>query len=67
MFAGCLFGSVRLGAMFGIDSESLVEEILPEHTQGLVLCGLFPNISITLQQIGVFQTSRTDCTHTNRK
>lgn len=65
MFAGggggCVLGvpvgSLWRGAVFGVDPVFLGQ------TQNSVLFRLFPNISITLEQIYVFQTSGTDYTH----
>lgn len=60
-------GSVQLGASFGIDPAFLVKEIMREQTQNLFLLRLFSYVSVMLERIYVFKTSRTDCAHTNRK
>ena len=52
-----LVWSVQLGAIFCIDPVFLVDEIMREQTQNLVMLRLFPNISITMEQIYVFKTS----------
>lgn len=55
---GVPVGSLWLGAIFGMDPMFLGQ------TQNSVLLRLFPNISVMLEQIYVFQASRTDYTHT---
>lgn len=67
VWRGVLVCSVQLGAMFCPDPVLLADEIMHEQTQNLVMLRLSPNISITLEQIYVFKTSRTDDTHTHKQ
>lgn len=57
----------QLGAIFCNDPVFFVDEIMHEETQNLVMLRLFPNISITLEQIYVFKTNRTDYTHIHKQ
>lgn len=67
VFVWCIpVWAVQLGAIFCNDPVFFVDEIMHEQTQNLVMLRLFPNISITLEQIYVFKTNKTDSTHIHK-
>lgn len=69
---GCLFGVFLCGQFSWVQFSALTQcflwmkSCMSKH-KNLVMLRLFPNISITMEQIYVFKTSTTGYTHTERE